>query len=128
MNTRTESDSVGSLEIPSDAYYGVQTLRGFENFQITGKTMNYDFIKNITIIKKAAAKTNGKYGYIKQETADAIITACDEILAGQWKDQFITDAIQGGAGKKGCGSVIGLGATIITAVGAAALVMKKKED
>ena len=98
MNTRTESDSVGSLEIPSDAYYGVQTLRGFENFQISGKLMNYDFIKNITIIKKAAAKANGTYGYIKQEVANAIITACDEILSGKWKEQFITDAIQGGAG------------------------------
>lgn len=98
MRTRKESDSVGTLNIPQDAYYGVQTLRGFENFQISGVKVNYDFIKNITLIKKAAAKTNGRYGYIPQDIANAILTACDEILEGQWADQFITDALQGGAG------------------------------
>lgn len=98
MRTRKESDSVGTLDIPSNAYYGVQTLRGFENFQITGKKMNYDFIKNIVLIKKAAAKVNGQYGYVQKEIADAIICACDEVLDGKWKEQFITDAIQGGAG------------------------------
>ena len=63
MKTRIESDSVGSLNIPADAYYGVQTLRGFENFQITGLKMNADFIHHITLIKKSAAVVNGKYGY-----------------------------------------------------------------
>ena len=56
MTFRKESDSVGTLNVPADAYYGVQTLRGFENFQISGVKVNYDFIKNVTVIKKAAAK------------------------------------------------------------------------
>ena len=98
MKTRIESDSVGSLQIPSDAYYGVQTLRGFENFQISGFKMRADFIKNITLIKKSAAIVNGKYGYVPKQIADAIITSCDEILQGKFADQFITDCIQGGAG------------------------------
>ncbi|MBQ7369775.1 MAG: aspartate ammonia-lyase [Clostridia bacterium] len=98
MKTRKESDSIGVLSIPIDAHYGVQTLRGFENFQITGQKMRPEFVHNIAIIKKAAAKVNGKYGYVKKEIADAIITACDEVLNGDWDDDFITDAVQGGAG------------------------------
>ena len=98
MKMRKESDSVGSLDIPDSAYYGVQTLRGFENFQISGIRMNEEFIKKITCIKKAAAKVNGEYGYLQKEIAEAIICASEEILEGKWKDEFITDAIQGGAG------------------------------
>ncbi len=98
MKTRKESDSVGTLEIPENAYYGVQTKRGYENFQISGRKMNSKFVKNIALIKKVAAMVNGQYGYVQKEIADAIITACDEILAGKWKEYFITDAIQGGAG------------------------------
>ncbi|MBQ7323874.1 MAG: aspartate ammonia-lyase [Clostridia bacterium] len=98
MRTRKENDSVGTLEVPLNAYYGVQTLRGFENFQISGNKMNPYFLQNITLIKKAAAKINGQYGYIPKDIADAIITACEEIAEGKWSDEFITDAIQGGAG------------------------------
>ena len=95
---RKESDSIGVLEVPENVYYGVQTLRGFENFQITGTKMNQTFIKNITKIKKVAAKVNGKYGYIKAEVAQAIDTACNEVLSGKFQEDFITDAVQGGAG------------------------------
>ena len=98
MNTRRESDSVGALDIPENAYYGVQTLRGFQNFQISGAKVNDLFIKNITLIKKAAAKVNAQYGYIDEKIAEAICTACDEILQGKLREHFITDAIQGGAG------------------------------
>lgn len=98
MTFRKESDSVGTLNVPADAYYGVQTLRGFENFQISGVKVNYDFIKNVTVIKKAAAKANGEHGYIPKEIANAIVTACNEVLEGKWADHFITDAVQGGAG------------------------------
>ena len=98
MKTRIEKDSVGELAIPEDAYYGVHALRGSNNFQISGCKMHGDFVKNITLIKKAAAKTNGKYGYITKDIEKAICTACDEILEGKFDDQFITDAIQGGAG------------------------------
>ena len=95
---RTESDSVGSLQVPADVYYGVQTLRGYENFRITGVRMNWQFIKNIAKIKKVAAKVNGENGYIPTDIAEAIITACNEILQDKYKKDFITDAIQGGAG------------------------------
>ena len=98
MNTRNEKDSVGELSIPVDAYYGVQTQRGYNNFQISGHRMHPVFIKNITLIKKAAATVNGKYGYLPKEIADAICCACNDVLAGKFADQFITDAIQGGAG------------------------------
>lgn len=98
IKTRRESDSVGTLDIPADAYYGVQTLRGFENFQISGVKMNYEFIKNVTRIKKVAAKVNGEYGYIPKNIAEAIVSACEEIESGKLKKEFITDAIQGGAG------------------------------
>ena len=98
MKTRIEKDSVGELAVPEEAYYGVQSKRGCDNFQISGHRMHANFIKNITLIKKAAAKTNGKYGYISKDIEKAICTACDEILEGKFDDQFITDAIQGGAG------------------------------
>ena len=97
-NVRQESDSVGSMQVPEDAYYGVQTLRGYENFQISGALMNTTFIKNIVKIKKVAAKINGESGCIPQTTANAIVQACDEILSGKLLEHFITDAIQGGAG------------------------------
>ena len=95
---RIESDSVGSLEVPVDAYYGVQTLRGYKNFHITGTRVNSQFIKNVIKIKKVAARLNGKYGQIPQNVAEAIMTACEEVLAGGYEKHFITDAIQGGAG------------------------------
>ncbi len=96
--TRKESDSIGTLSVPSDAYYGVQTLRGYENFKITGHTMNKTFIKNIVLIKKACAITNLFAGNITEEMKNAIVSACDEALAGEFDKDFITDAIQGGAG------------------------------
>ena len=96
--TRIESDSVGTLEIPQEAYYGVQALRGYNNFQISGVKVHSTFIKNVTLIKKAAAMTNGACGDITEEMARAIIAACNEILSGKYAEDFITDAIQGGAG------------------------------
>lgn len=98
MNKRTESDSVGSLEISADAYYGVQTYRGYKNFNITGQPINGVFVKNIIKIKKAAAVTNCLAGFIDEKMRDAIVTACDEALDGKFNSDFITDAIQGGAG------------------------------
>lgn len=95
---RKESDSIGVLDVPDDAYYGVQTLRGYENFRISGRTMNGAFIKNIARIKKVAAIVNGKYGYLDQATANAIVKASEEVISGKLDGEFITDAIQGGAG------------------------------
>ena len=98
MKTRLESDSIGSLEVPEKAYYGVQTLRGHNNFNITGHGSDIHFIKNIVRIKKAAAIVNRNCKSIDATKADAIIKACDEILENKFLDEFITDAIQGGAG------------------------------
>lgn len=97
-STRIESDSIGSLEIPANVYYGVQTSRGCNNFNITGVKMNDRFIKNIVKIKKAAAIVNGNAGTISPSTAEAIVTACNEALNGKFDADFVTDAIQGGAG------------------------------
>ena len=98
MKVRVESDSIGLLEVPADAYYGVQTLRGHENFNITGCAMADEFVKNIVRIKRAAARVNGKHGYAPSHIAESIIRACDEALEGKFNEHFITDAVQGGAG------------------------------
>ena len=97
-NKRTESDSIGSMQIPADAYYGVQTYRGYLNFHITGIPLSSVFIRNIVKIKKAAALTNVKAGLLDEKTGQAIVAACDEALAGKLDSGFITDSIQGGAG------------------------------
>jgi len=99
MNSfRIESDSIGSKEIPKDAYYGVQSLRGAENFKITGQRMKPEFIVSLAEIKKAAALCNNKAGELDSDRMNAICTACDEIIGGKFHDQFICDPIQGGAG------------------------------
>ncbi len=95
---RVEHDSIGDKEVPSDAYYGVQSLRAAENFPITGLTMHPEMVSSIVYIKKAAAITNNETGRLPKEKADAIIKACDEILEGRFLDNFIVDPIQGGAG------------------------------
>lgn len=98
MRTRKESDSIGTLNVPANAYYGVQSLRGYNNFQITGNKMNDKFIKNIVVIKKGAALTNLYANNIDDKMCNAIITACGEALDGKFNADFITDGIQGGAG------------------------------
>ena len=98
MDFRVERDSIGTKEIVKDAYYGVQSLRGYENFRITGLNVDERFVKDLAIVKKACAIANMKSGELKEELANAIVTACDEVIAGQFIDQFIIDPIQGGAG------------------------------
>ncbi len=98
MQYRIESDSIGSREVPIDAYYGVQSLRGCENFRITGHRLTVEFIESLAQIKKACAICNHAVGELDGHIKDAIVTACDEILEGKFHDQFICDPIQGGAG------------------------------
>lgn len=98
MTFRLESDSIGSLQVPSDAYYGVQTLRAKNNFFITGYRLNPIFISSLAYVKKAAAICNMEAKTIQEDIAKAIIQAADEIIAGKFRDQFIIDVIQGGAG------------------------------
>ncbi len=97
-NFRIESDSLGAVEVPKEAYYGAQTLRGKMNFPITGHRISEDFIRAMATVKKAAALANLKAGMISKEIADVMVQACDEILEGKFFDEFITDSIQGGAG------------------------------
>ncbi|MDS0527876.1 aspartate ammonia-lyase [Clostridium sp. SHJSY1] len=98
MKTRIEFDSIGSMSVPENAYYGVQSLRAKENFPITNKKINEKLIISLAEIKKAAAITNRNAGSLDKEIADAIIKACTEIIEGKLHDEFIVDPIQGGAG------------------------------
>ena len=95
---RLESDSIGTMEVPEDAYYGVQALRAKENFPITGTKLHPVFIKNLAKIKRAAAITNRKAGRLKPEIANAIEASANEVICGMFDKDFIVDGIQGGAG------------------------------
>lgn len=99
--TRTETDLLGSLEVPADAYYGVHTVRAMENFQISYVTINTipHFIRGMVQVKKAAAMANRRLHVLPKKKAEAIIWACDQILEeGRCMDQFPLDVFQGGAG------------------------------
>jgi aspartate ammonia-lyase len=97
---RMEHDSLGDRELPDHAYYGVQTLRGVENFPISGIRLYHfeHFIRGLAFVKKAAALANCELGVLDAEKARAIVKACDEIADGKLHDQFVIDMIQGGAG------------------------------
>ena len=95
---RTEKDSIGAKNVPEDVYYGVQSLRAAENFHITGLNMHPEIINSLAYIKKAAAITNCEVGLLDKKITQAIVQACDEILAGRFHEDFIVDPIQGGAG------------------------------
>ena len=98
--TRTEKDLLGEKQIPNDAYYGVQTIRALENFQVSGvKTTFYpDYVKAYAMVKLAAARANYQVGRMKKERLDAIEKACAAVMDGKYHDQFLTDLYQGGAG------------------------------
>ncbi len=98
--TRVEKDLLGEKEIPANAYYGVQTARALENFQISGIPINHypGFIEAWAIVKLAAAQANTDVGAMKKERLDAIEKATQAVLAGKYHDQFMVDWYQGGAG------------------------------
>src|SRR6186713_2653269 len=100
QKTRTESDLLGKKEIPFEAYYGVQTLRALENFQVSGVKTNFypDYVRAYAMVKLAAAKANTDVGRMKKEKLDAIEKACLAVIDGKYHDQFVTDLYQGGAG------------------------------
>lgn len=97
---RIESDLIGEKEIPAEALYGVQTLRGIENFPISNfRLSQYPFfIKGLALTKAAAAMANHELGLLTDQMSEAIIKACEEIIEGKHHDQFPVDMIQGGAG------------------------------
>ena len=96
--TRTEQDPLGTLEVPSEALYGVQTLRAVQNFPISGLRPLAPFVVGQVWIKRAAALTHKETGRLDAKRADAIVQAADEVLAGQHRDQFVVDPYQAGAG------------------------------
>ncbi|MEQ9371743.1 MAG: aspartate ammonia-lyase [Coleofasciculus chthonoplastes F3-SA18-01] len=95
---RIEHDSMGEREIPNHAYYGIQTLRAIENFPISGIKPLPTYIDACVLIKKATAIANGNLGCIPQDISQGIIQAADEVLKGQWRNQFVVDVYQAGAG------------------------------
>ncbi len=95
---RRDKDLLGERELPDGVYYGVQTLRAAENFPLTGCRVHPRLIAAIALIKKAAAEVNGEQGYLEEATAKAIGRAADEVIEGKWQEQFVVDALQGGAG------------------------------
>ncbi len=97
---REESDLLGTRKIPRDAYWGVQTLRAVENFGVSLVPLsNYTkLVKALAMVKKACALANKDLGHLREDYADAIVQACDEIIEGKLHDQFCVDVFQGGAG------------------------------
>ena len=96
--SRIERDSMGDREISSSVYYGIQTVRATENFPISGIRPLATYVDACILIKKATAIVNGELGCIPQDISQAIIQAADEVLAGKFRDQFVVDVYQAGAG------------------------------
>jgi aspartate ammonia-lyase len=92
QKTRTETDLLGKKEIPFDAYYGVQTLRALENFQVSGVKTNFypDYVRAYAMVKLAAARANTDVGRMKKEKLDAIEKACQDVIDGKYHDQFLS--------------------------------------
>jgi aspartate ammonia-lyase len=97
---RIEHDLLGDEEVPADAYYGIQTMRAMQNFDITGVPISHfpHFIRALAMVKKAAAMANLELGHLPRHKAKAIVSACNEIIDGKLLEHFPVDLIQGGAG------------------------------
>jgi aspartate ammonia-lyase len=98
MKTRVEVDPLGEKAIPETAYYGIQTLRATENFPVSGIKVPLPFIRAYVMVKKAAALANAEVGWLNEKSKQAIVQACEEILAGNFLDQIVVDVFQAGAG------------------------------
>ena len=95
---RVESDSMGKMKVPSDAYYGAQTARAVENFPVSGRTLPREFIRAMGLVKLAAAQTNAELGFLKKNTARAVARAAKEVVDGELDDHFVVDVFQTGSG------------------------------
>lgn len=97
---RSEHDLLGSLPVPKEAYYGIQTLRAMHNFHLSGVPLSHypNFVKALAMVKQAAADANHQLGYLSDVKHTAITAACAQLVEGKHHDQFIVDMIQGGAG------------------------------
>ena len=83
---RQEHDSLGTREVPRDAYYGIQTLRAMENFPVSGRRERPELIRAYALVKKAAARTNMDLGYLDADRGEAILAAADECIAGKFAE------------------------------------------
>ena len=95
---RIEKDTMGEMEVPDDSYYGAQTQRAFQNFQISNIKIPRSMIASIAMIKRSAAIVNSKLGFFDFDIKDAIVHACDEVIQGKFDNQFIVDIYQTGSG------------------------------
>jgi aspartate ammonia-lyase len=98
MDTRIEIDPLGEKAIPINAYFGIQTYRAVENFPVSGLRASPYIIEAYVMIKRAAATANMQVGWLDKKIGYAIIQACDDVLAGKFRDQFVIDVFQAGAG------------------------------
>jgi aspartate ammonia-lyase len=98
MSFRIERDPLGELQVPANAYYGVQTARAVDNFPISGLRAPADLVVATILVKKAAAEANAILGRLDSDIARAIVAAADEIIGGGLRDQFVVDVYQAGAG------------------------------
>ncbi|MFH1208088.1 MAG: aspartate ammonia-lyase [Candidatus Omnitrophota bacterium] len=98
QKTRIEKDSLGTKPVPAAAYYGIETVRAVENFPVSGLGFHPDFIWALAVIKKACALSNRSLGRLDSRRAGAIVKACNEVMAGIHNGEFVTDALQSGAG------------------------------
>src|SRR6202453_43835 len=95
---RKEKDSLGFVEVPSQAYYGAQTRRAVDNFPISGLVAHRELVRALGMIKRAAAHANKELGLVDAKRADAIIQAAQEVIDGKWNSEFVVDVFQAGAG------------------------------
>ncbi len=98
MSYRLESDSMGTIEVPADKYYGAQTARSLKNFKIGGERFPQEFIRALAIVKKAVALTNLELGVLSREKTDLIVRAADEVISGKLYDHFPLVVWQTGSG------------------------------
>src|SRR5882762_3158633 len=98
MAARREKDTLGEVEVPADALWGAQTQRAIENYPISGYKPFPAFVRAMVRVKRAGALANGEEGRLEPKRRDAIVAACDEILAGRHMDQFVVDVFHSGAG------------------------------
>ena len=96
--TRIETDSLGEMAVPADAYWGAQTQRAVENFPISGRTFGRRFVRALGVVKKAAAQANRDLDLLENDVAEAIVEAADEVIAGELDDHFPVDVFQTGSG------------------------------
>ncbi|MFW5829243.1 MAG: lyase family protein [Planctomycetota bacterium] len=95
---RTEHDALGSLELPDDCLYGIHTARARDNFDIADRSVSAELIHAYGMVKQACCRVNVRLGYLQPDLAEALEAACEELIAGQWDQQVVVDALAGGAG------------------------------